>query len=100
MSWWPAASSGCHNSAQASSDSSAPWVNTSGLPAPATIAWSRVPSPVGTWWRSPEGRLLPAGSSEDSPGEALDMVGSPDRCRGTTVSGCGGACAAGIPRQR
>jgi hypothetical protein len=95
MSWWPAASRGCHSSAQASSDSSAPWVSTSGLPAPATIACNRAPSPVATWWLSPSGRLLPVGSSEDSPGEAVDTVGPPDRCRGTTISRCGGACAAG-----
>src|SRR5215207_9353848 len=69
MTWWPAASSGCHSSAQASSDSSAPWVNTSGMPAPAATACSCPPSPVGTRWWSP------AGSSKDSPGEAVDTVG-------------------------
>jgi hypothetical protein len=40
------------------------------MPAPAATACNCPPSLVGTWWRSPDGRTLPAGSSDDSSTES------------------------------
>src|SRR5262245_33054425 len=88
MSRWPAASSGCHGSAQASSHSSAPWVSTSLRPAPAATACSCPPSPVGTWWRSPDGRTLPAGSSDDSSNDPAGTGVTSWRGRAECAGGC------------